>query len=274
MKNSTVWVIAVLITLLTAYYQRKTGPTYPISSEVKINNSEVKYTLDRSHGGMDDFLISITVPEEVAGKVYWKRYKTNDEYTQVEMINNKGKLTARLPHQPPAGKLQYKVVLFTNDEKIVLNNGVPVIIRFKGDVPLWILLPHIFTIFMAMLYSNRTGLEYFRKEKNLGKYLKWTMIFLITGGFIFGPLTQYYAFGALWTGFPFGYDLTDNKTLFAFIGWLVALFMYFKSKKPEFWALVAAIVLFIVYLIPHSVLGSELDYNKLDKHKKTEQLNK
>ena len=48
---------------------------------------------------------------------------------------------------------------------------------------------------------------------------------------ILGPLTQYYAFGALWTGFPFGIDLTDNKTLIALIGWIIAAFMLKRFEK-------------------------------------------
>jgi len=90
---------------------------------------------------------------------------------------------------------------------------------------------------------------------------------LLLGGMIFGPITQLYAFGALWTGFPFGYDLTDNKTLIAFIGWTIALIAVFKSKKPGRWIIFASILMFIIFLIPHSVLGSELDYSEgMDNH--------
>ncbi len=35
----------------------------------------------------------------------------------------------------------------------------------------------------------------------------------------------------------------------------------YKSKNPRRWVLGAAIVMFAMYLIPHSLLGSELDYN-------------
>ena len=49
--------------------------------------------------------------------------------------------------------------------------------------------------------------------------------------------------------------------------------MYGKSKFPERWAIFGAVLLLIVYLIPHSVMGSELDYNKLDAEKnKTEKV--
>lgn len=51
------------------------------------------------------------------------------------------------------------------------------------------------------------------------------------------------------------------------IGWLVAFYMYTKSKSPKTWGLIASLILLVVYLIPHSVLGSELDYNKIDKEK-------
>jgi hypothetical protein len=49
---------------------------------------------------------------------------------------------------------------------------------------------------------------------------------------ILGPVVQKFAFGEYWTGFPFGTDLTDNKTLIAFIGWIIALVAVFKSEKP------------------------------------------
>jgi hypothetical protein len=40
---------------------------------------------------------------------------------------------------------------------------------------------------------------------------------------ILGPVVQYYAFGEFWTGVPFGWDLTDNKTLVAVIFWALAV---------------------------------------------------
>ncbi len=138
-------------------------------------------------------------------------------------------------------------------------------LRFKGDVPALILIPHIILIFLAMVFSTRSGLEYFNAEKNYKKLINWTLLFLILGGFVFGPLVQYYAFGELWTGFPFGFDLTDNKTLIALIFWLIAFYKMKKSEKYEMWILIAAIVMLVVFLIPHSLLGSELDYSKLNK---------
>jgi hypothetical protein len=77
---------------------------------------------------------------------------------------------------------------------------------------------------------------------------------------ILGPLVQNYAFGELWTGIPFGWDLTDNKTLIAFLFWILAVFMNRKQEKPFYTAL-AALILLLIYSIPHSMFGSELDYS-------------
>ena len=78
---------------------------------------------------------------------------------------------------------------------------------------------------------------------------------------------QKYSFGAYWTGWAFGGDLTDNKTIVAFIVWMIAAWQIAKDKAKRTWAIIASAVLLAVYLIPHSLLGSELDYRKMEKHK-------
>lgn len=258
--------VAVVITLTSAVYQRTTGPTYPLTGEIKVNGKTIDYNLIRTQGGKTDAVIELeTGDKSISGTLFWKRFRTDDEFIPVTMNYQNGKLLALLPHQPPAGKLEYYIEL---DGNFKIPPGQNVVIRFKGDVPIWILIPHVIAMFGAMLLSTRTGLEIFRKEKdNLLKLTYWTLGFLIAGGFILGPAVQLYAFDAWWTGFPFGTDLTDNKTLIALIVWLIALFMYRKSKRPNAWALTAAIVMTIVYLIPHSMFGSEIDYNKLDQQK-------
>lgn len=271
-KRSFLWIIALIITLFTAYYQKKTGPTYPVSGEIKFNNEQINYTLYRSHGGSEDHKVEVAVKNSlVTGKILWKRYKTADEYTEVIMERSDSTLFGFLPHQPPAGKLQYLVQLSNNNETVGLNDNQAVIIRHKGAVPAWALVPHIIFIFLSLLFSARAGIEYFAKEKKLTLFVNLTFVTLILGGFIFGPIVQKFAFDAYWTGFPFGHDLTDNKVLIALIGWIAAYIFMKRSSKPELWVLIAAIVMMITFLIPHSVLGSELDYNKLDKLK-TEQI--
>ncbi len=269
MKRSLItWLIALILTLLLVAFQIMTGPTYPVSGTVDFNNEFAEYKFDRSHGGEGDHTVQIINDDPgLQAELFWKRYKTKDEWTRVKMIREENMISANLPHQPKAGKLLYKVKLINQSVSVFIPDE-PVLIRFKGAVPLFILIPHIIFIFGAMLLSTRTGLEFFNKESKFKNLTFVTLLFLFLGGGIFGPITQFYAFDAYWTGFPVGYDLTDNKILIAIIGWIIAAVMMKKSPNPKRWIAFASILLFAVFLIPHSVLGSELDYNKLDNQKK------
>jgi hypothetical protein len=264
-KSVLLWLIAFVLTLFTAIYQRMTGPTYPVSGEVTFAGEQIDYKLPRSHGGEGDHQIEIEIKDEsIKGELIWKRYKTNDEWSSIEMTRQGQNLVASLPHQPPAGKLIYHIIIQSANETVKLPDDDEVIIRFKGDVPIYFLIPHIIFIFGAMLLSTRAGFEYFNGGLKYKSLTILTFIFIIVGGFILGPIIQYYAFGEFWTGFPFGHDLTDNKILIGFIGWLLALIAVYKFKNPKHWIIFASILMFIIFLIPHSVLGSELDYNELD----------
>lgn len=262
MRNqATLWALASVITVVTAAYQRLTGPTYPVSGTQMFEGTLITYRLDRSHGGSSDASVSLTVDEpNIRGTMLWKRLNSQDEWKGVAMRRQDGALTAALPYQLPAGKLLYQIRLERNDASMYIPIE-PVVIRFKGDVPLWILIPHVLFMFGAMLLSARTGLEYFHQQPSYNVFVLWTLGMLFVGGLILGPLVQLYAFDALWTGWPVGTDLTDNKTAIAFIVWAASAVMLKRSKQPGLWVVAAALVMLIVYLVPHSLFGSELDYS-------------
>ncbi|MCK4360940.1 MAG: hypothetical protein KAV70_04275 [Bacteroidales bacterium] len=262
-KSLLFWILSIIFMLTVAIYQKTTGPTYPVIGIINIEKQSIKYKLLRSYGGADDAKIKIEIPDtSVNGVFKYKRFKSFDEWTEKIMIREGENLVAFIPHQPPAGKVMYEISINKNG-KIYKLTDKPVIIRFKGHVPLYILLPHIFFMFIAMVFSIRTGLEVIIKGKNAYNYTLITTICLFIGGLILGPIVQKFAFDAFWTGWPWGHDLTDNKTIVAFIFWLIALIRLIKNKEKSGWALVASIVLLVIYLIPHSVLGSEIDYTQV-----------
>ncbi len=264
-KSYVLWLFTFLLTIGSAIFQRITGPTYPVSGKFTLGEKTFRYKFERSHSSNSPLVIQIEIKNpEVTGNVYWKRFRVNEDYTVVKMVNENGILKAEIPPQPPAGKIEYRVELFDKNSSVLIPENEFVVLRFKNDVPVLILIPHIIFIFLSMLYSTRSGLEYFNSERNYKKYINLTILFLILGGFIFGPLVQYYAFGVFWSGIPFGIDLTDNKTLIALLFWLIAYFKFKKSETNHKWILIAAIVMFIIFLIPHSLLGSELDYSKVN----------
>ena len=80
------WILSVIITLAGAYYQRVTGPTYPLSGKIKLDRSFITYNLARSHNSGHNYSIKInTNGKPISGEMAWKRYKTDDKWTNVKM---------------------------------------------------------------------------------------------------------------------------------------------------------------------------------------------
>ncbi len=254
------WILTIILTLAASIYQRRTGPTKPVRGKVEIAGETIRYRLIRTHETGSDAAVRILVSSPyISGTIKYRRYKSYDSWAEAPMTREGNQLVAYLPSQPPAGKMMYDVFLEHNNSRTQLNRD-HVIMRFKGAVPGWALLPHIIFMLFAMIFSMRTGLEaLFRRSRTY--LLAWlTVIFLILGGAVFGPVVQKFAFGAYWTGWPFGTDLTDNKTAFALIFWIIALVRLMRNRQERSWVIIAAAILLMIYLVPHSMLGSELDH--------------
>ena len=261
--NKTIfnWLLAIIITLSAAVYQKTTGPTYEKKIGFIFNEIEYKIELLRSHSTSKPAPVSIEVSDEkIDGKVYYRRFPTNDNFNEVGLVRVGNNLEAALPNQASAGKLEYYVLLNNVDTGENLLNSGHVIIRFKDDVPKTVLVPHIFFMFFGMLLSNLTGLLALGKKEKYKFYGIITLLFITIGGMILGPIVQKFAFGELWTGVPFGWDLTDNKTLVAFLFWIAAVIGNWKKDRP-YLSILAAVVTLIIFSIPHSAFGSELDYS-------------
>ena len=264
MRRGLFWFLAVVITLGSAVFQRMTGPTHALGAKTEVAGTVVRATLPRSAETSDDAELAVPAPAPVEGRLEWKRFKTADAWTSAALVRDGDRLVGRLPRQPAAGKLMYKVVLAKNGESKTLTGDAPVVLRFKDPVPAWVIIPHIFVMFAGMLLSTAAGLAALDKKRNPRRLTIWTVALIFLGGFVLGPLVQKFAFGVAWSGFPFGMDLTDNKTLIAFLFWLIALVAGRKGKPARPFVIAASLVTLIVFLIPHSLLGSEFDYSRME----------
>ena len=260
-----IWIFAILFTVVIAGYQRRTGPTYPMKVKKEIGQTVIRTELIRTYDGQGYAKVILNIPDTlIKGKVQFRKFKSYDNWTSAPMIRKGDSLIASLPHQAIAGKVMYHISLIKGSEEVLLNDDAAVL-RYKGHVPKNILLPHILIIFLAMLFSTITGLEAITKGKNTLLYTWITLITLFIGGLILGPIVQKFSFDVFWAGWPFGHDLTDNKSIVAFIFWVIALIVQYRNRENKFWTILASIILLIVFLIPHSMLGSEIDYTKLPK---------
>ena len=261
MKKTVCWFLAVVITLALSVYQRMTGPTHPKSVTVELGNNDkikecnnVKIKLPRSGVQKDEIVTLKGVPADIGAQLHYRRYPTADDYTTVNFRWEAHELQAALPVQPVGGKLQYFITVGGKDYPA----DEPIVIRFRNDVPAGILVPHILLMFAAMLFAVYTFLRVITRKP----YRRWlwiTVTTLFVGGFIFGPLVQHVAFGPWWAGFPYGTDLTDNKTLLAFLVFLAAI-ATLKWKYNKWVVCLAVLFMIAIFTVPHSAYGSEYDY--------------
>lgn len=254
------WTMAVFAMVLFALWQRWSGPTYPRRGTIEVGGASVPVKLLRTHGGDGDQPVHIAAPDTgVSGVLTWRRYPTDDPWQTTAFTRQADTLVAMLPHQPPAGKLEYRVTLRRGGAESTFPDQA-VVTRFKGHVPAVALAPHVIAMILTLLFAVRAGLAALGREPAMRRYAYVTAGALLVGGFILGPIVLQYAFGQWWEGVPLGWDLTDNKTFIAGLAWLWAVIRMRGGREARGAILAAAIVTLAVFAIPHSLFGSQIDW--------------
>ena len=255
------WMIAVVLTLISAVWQRMSGPTYPLKGSAPLAGQEIALRLERSYSITGRQPVTVTVADAgVTGTVEWRRFPTSDPWSTLQMTRQGDRLETAIPPAPEplmpmAGKLEYRVTLTKGTEQVSFPEK-PAVTRFKGDVPAGILIPHVAAMFFGMLFATRAAMAaLFGGDTRDPAFLAAAL--LVFGGLVLGPAVQKLAFGEYWTGVPFGYDLTDNKTLIAAVAWALALVQLRGGRQARVAVALAAVVTMVVFAIPHSVWGSQ-----------------
>lgn len=274
LTSALLWILAGVLTLVCFTYQDKTGPTYPLEGELATARGLVQFKFLRSETIGTDLQIMLIdpVPTGVSGYVEYRRFKSNDEWQSLPLEEGSFGHTRRgrseliqgvgveLPSlEERAGKYEYRVYLDDGETGPISVTDKPIYARYKASVPTVVLILHIVAIFASMTIAIRTVFEALIDGEY--KKLLWaTLISLLIGGFVLGPLVQWYAFGVVWSGVPFGYDWTDNKVVVELIFWLLALYLNRGDRRDRRSVYLAGIITLIVYFIPHSLFGSEYNY--------------
>ena len=136
-------------------------------------------------------------------------------------------------------------------------------IRYEGKASFILLLLHIvlmitalFFLIHALYYAMNfllTGerIEAIVRSVNLG-----TISFFITG-FPIGCIIEKQVIGNYWEGIPFGWDITDSKTLIILVLWSVFIFLKGKGiisdKAYASWVIINTIITIGLFLLPHSI---------------------
>jgi len=274
------WLLAAALAVATFFHQNRTGPTYPLRGVVDTDRGQVAFIFLRSEeiGTGLQIMVKEPLPAGISGTVRWRRYKSPDAWTEtpmapgafrfsrrgeVEEIKGFGVVLPSLPER--AGKYEYLVFLDDGSGRRSVTGEKPIHARYKAPVPRWVLVPHILAIFLSLMLALRTGFQALAGGPLRG-LVRVTIASLLLGAFVLGPIVQHYAFGVWWSGIPFGFDWTDNKVLVELAAWCLAALVVAQPRRARPAILGAALVTLAIYLIPHSVFGSEYDYTRGGGH--------
>jgi len=156
--------------------------------------------------------------------------------------------------------------------RVPADNGRFGVLKYKGEASTPVIAAHVFFMFAAfffMVMSALAAIEILRGREdktNAMRAARWALVASFIGGWPLGFILNYQTFGPLWEGFPFGYDITDNKTQVIFLLWLVSVLLAWGSfvgrgeerdrlgRRPFAIAIIACfLVSLALFILPHSI---------------------
>jgi hypothetical protein len=276
-------IIAFLFTLLLLFFTRKTTAVRSVYKMVEQDGVRIEHNTVPKQEGDEIPVIEARVKGASEVNLVYKIGKEG-QYNFVEMSPEPGEensYEASIPLHPKGMRAWYYLEATgesKGDEvKVTLperNSGKvqPVRLKFEGKVPAYVVIPHVFSIFAAFFFATLTlfsAIELKRGKTTLNKSVRLcavTLLLLFIGFFPFGWAMNYFAFGVLWEAFPFGTDVTDNKSQIMFAFWLVTMFLVkgtllgrgeqknlVSDRRYSTLVIVSFIATILIVAIPHSM---------------------
>jgi len=242
---------------------------------VKKNSLEVRYKHDKDHPENQEKFIYLEAYSKSGIRKISLNYRLPDGSFKIipfTRFKDTPYFTAIVPGDA-RGKRNYFYISAEDNEgnKVILpkqkNTGKIKLyqLRSEGKPSFLLKLLHIMLMLTALiilihaLYYSASFLQ--NKNEDIPLKLKnlilWGIITFFVTGFPIGWIIEYQVLGNFWEGIPFGWDITDNKTLLILIYWL-AIFIPYRLKKisPSTMSkliIFGTIFTLVLFIIPHSI---------------------
>jgi hypothetical protein len=275
--------IAFVFTLVLLGFARKTTTVKSVHKTVEKNGILIVHdTVPKKRGGGD-----VEIPVKVKGakevKLFYRIGEGGFQVVDMDLKKGEGDIFSTfIPHHKKGTKVWYYIEAQKQlgDKTVAVSlpdrnspDFKPILLKFQGDAPPYIILSHVFCNFAAIFFSVFAVFSAIDLRKGKGTLKKpvvfslLTFIFLFIGFFPLGWALNYFTFGVLWEAFPFGSDVTDNKGQIALLSWLVTLFLVkgtilgknpaknlVSEKTYSTVVIVSFVITVAMYLIPHSLI--------------------
>jgi hypothetical protein len=277
-------IIALILTLILLSVARRLSERKPELKIAEKDGVKIEHTtvVEKVDGGDVEIYAKISTPESAEECRVDLAYRIDQgNLTSVPMVPQDGdseSLSATIPSQQKGKRAYYHIAVTDRmANKVTLPDRVnllnpPFMIKFKGRVAPYILAAHIFCMFATIfftflaLFASIDLLKGKEALSRLSTYTVFANLFIFLGGFPLGFLVAFQTFGVAWGGIPFGWDITDNKTVILFAYWLILLYLIRKTVTRRRAGLNAmgngllstmtvlgVILTLLIYLIPHSI---------------------
>lgn len=277
-------IFALLLTLALAFAARKLSEREPMNlyiedRDVKVWHRTVTEVIVRTADGREIkrqpyIEIKLDGPSHLRKTVDFKSRKKPQVEKRRLIPIGENKYSAYLPYLEIGEKIWYAIVLIRDDGSVIrIPRGNEFFeVRSKGEASQGILIAHavsMFAAFFFMILSFFGAVRILRQgdeKSHTVTMSRLALIFAFLGTVPLGFALNKQTFGILWEGYPFGYDITDNKTQIVILFWLFSLLLVRGSsfwggeekdllgKRVFAWAIIASFVASIaLYLIPHSL---------------------
>jgi hypothetical protein len=253
-KKILLLLISTVIAVFAVFVQQFSSSDRPYYEEIKINNIDYSFKLPVYHEGNEECLIELSVPDTtIKGLLYYKLFKSNHEYNFINLIRMNENLVSVLPHQKQNIKVQYYLELNSDGKKYFIARDNPVIVRFQGVVPKYVLFPQVAIMFVALIFSCFAGMLTFSHIDSYKKYAKVSFYLFTLSALVIGIIIHLISFRHLFVQVANNNDLTFYKNGIIFLLWLA---VYYVNRKSDFkfLTLAVSILTLILYCVSPNVL--------------------
>jgi hypothetical protein len=275
-------IIAVLITLAVLGYARKTSVGRSAKISIEKEGIKIEQMTTPKQEGETPAVIKANVSNASTVKLF---YKVGDKpeyeiYEMKESQSEKGLYETSVPTYPKGIRGYYYIEASSGQKPALIvtlpdkssPKFKPVTLKYQGKPPAWLILIHVLTAFIAVFFAVLSVFSAWRVKKDNNAISAaiinplLAVISMFVSFFPSGFAMNWYTFGTIWEAFPFGKDITDNKSQIIFLAWLLILILFKGSlfgksdnknlvgSKLYFPAVsIAFLVMLIIYAIPHSL---------------------
>jgi len=251
MKQSLIlWTGAFVISFLFGFASRLISPEYPVTGSFGINMKKVIYKFEKVYRGDDNYKIVIgTEVDSLNGNILWRLKVSNSGWNVEPMKFSGNSLTGVIPHQSPSTLVEYRIKVWKDNQIFYLPRNGKITMKYLNSVPSSIIGFYIFTLYLALFFSVRTGLDYFNEKQKIKKLSLFTIMIWIANVIVFNPVKRTYELSTRIgsTVLPIT-DLFDIRHLDLLIIWIIGVILIFNLKNYKIWAAIISGATLIAFL--------------------------